>query len=352
MVAAARAVGAVEGRALHARDDGRDERAARAQGRAHGVRRHSRASSISSTCGARPRAPLPALRRPPRAARAARALLRRAGADRAGRRARTARPGLAAGARRARRSRSACCSRSGIRRTSGRSPTSCGGGCPARASSPRTRSSPEFREYERASTTAVDAYLGPVLARTCGGWPRRATAGLPEPLVMRSSGGVGDGRGGGGASVLGARVGAGRRASCGAELVARRPGSRRDLVRHGRDIDRRVPDRGRFDGRAVGGTVGGGLPVRLPTVDLHTVGAGGGRSSGGTRAARSASGPRARAPIRAPPATAVAERDRPSPTRTSSSDGCQIASRAGSSSTERPPSGRSTGSTRGGRSRP
>ena len=50
---------------------------------------------------------------------------------------------------------------------------------------------PEFREYERASTTAIDAYLGPALAgylealaQTC------AEAGLPEPLVMRSSGGV------------------------------------------------------------------------------------------------------------------------------------------------------------------
>src|ERR687895_1008575 len=50
---------------------------------------------------------------------------------------------------------------------------------------------PEFREYERASTTAVDAYLGPVLsgylealAEIC------AKSDLPEPLVMRSSGGV------------------------------------------------------------------------------------------------------------------------------------------------------------------
>src|SRR5262252_1106296 len=50
---------------------------------------------------------------------------------------------------------------------------------------------PEFREYERASTTAVDAYLGPVLARYLEALGRRcARAGLPEPLVMRSSGGV------------------------------------------------------------------------------------------------------------------------------------------------------------------
>src|SRR3954470_6916379 len=50
---------------------------------------------------------------------------------------------------------------------------------------------PEFREFERASTTAADAYLGPSVSRylealgiLC------ADAGLPEPLVMRSSGGV------------------------------------------------------------------------------------------------------------------------------------------------------------------
>src|SRR5205085_9142330 len=51
--------------------------------------------------------------------------------------------------------------------------------------------SPEFREYERASTTAADAYLGPACARyfrSLAGACREA--GLPEPLVMRSSGGV------------------------------------------------------------------------------------------------------------------------------------------------------------------
>src|SRR6187431_1784752 len=50
---------------------------------------------------------------------------------------------------------------------------------------------PEFREYERASTTAVDAYLGPVVSRYLRALVGAcAEAGLPEPLVMRSSGGV------------------------------------------------------------------------------------------------------------------------------------------------------------------
>src|SRR4051794_1592689 len=47
---------------------------------------------------------------------------------------------------------------------------------------------PEFREYERASTTAVDAYLGPVVARYLAALAGACReAGLPEPLVMRSS---------------------------------------------------------------------------------------------------------------------------------------------------------------------
>src|SRR5205814_5078159 len=50
---------------------------------------------------------------------------------------------------------------------------------------------PEFREYERASTTAIDAYLGPVVARYLEALEGACReAGLPEPLVMRSSGGV------------------------------------------------------------------------------------------------------------------------------------------------------------------
>src|SRR5919197_1948865 len=50
---------------------------------------------------------------------------------------------------------------------------------------------PEFREYERASTTAADAYLGPVVARYLEALGGACTAAaLPQPLVMRSAGGV------------------------------------------------------------------------------------------------------------------------------------------------------------------
>ena len=52
---------------------------------------------------------------------------------------------------------------------------------------------PEFREYERCSTTAVNAYLAPRLGAYLEQLAGRAgEAGLPAPLVMRSSGGVAD----------------------------------------------------------------------------------------------------------------------------------------------------------------
>src|SRR5919198_4889924 len=50
---------------------------------------------------------------------------------------------------------------------------------------------PEFREFERASTTAADAYLGPVVAGYARSLGRQcADEELPEPLVMSSSGGA------------------------------------------------------------------------------------------------------------------------------------------------------------------
>jgi N-methylhydantoinase A len=144
---------------------------------------------------------------------------------------------------------------------------------------------PEFREYERASTTAVDAYLGPVLSRYLGALAKRcAGAGLVEPLVMRSSGGV--------ASLAEAAahpawvlVSGPAAGAVGAAKVARAAGHDNaiSLDMGGTSTDVCLIAGGevaRTGERSVGG-----LPVRLPTVDLHTVGAGGGslvwRDSGG-----------------------------------------------------------------------
>jgi N-methylhydantoinase A len=137
-------------------------------------------------------------------------------------------------------------------------------------------SSPEFREYERASTTATDAYLGPLLGRYLTALGEHAAeAGLPEPLVMASSGGVaalaeaaahparalisGPAAGAVGAARLAALAGVGEAISF-------------DMGGTSTDVclisDGAV---GRSTERIVAG-----LPIRLPTVDVHTVGAGGG----------------------------------------------------------------------------
>ena len=135
---------------------------------------------------------------------------------------------------------------------------------------------PEFREFERASTTAADAYLGPVVARYARSLAGRCGAeGLPEPLVMRSSGGV--------ASVD--EVAAHPAIALVSGPAAGVVGAARICALAG------IEDAVSFDmgGTStdvclvVGGAAGraaekdvGGLPIRLPTVDLHTVGAGGG----------------------------------------------------------------------------
>jgi len=136
--------------------------------------------------------------------------------------------------------------------------------------------SPEFREYERASTTAVDAYLGPVVAgylEALGAGA--AAAGLPAPLVMRSSGGVASLEEAAAHTALallsGPAAGTG-----GAGLLARRAGFENaisfDMGGTSTDVSLIVGGRASLTAeREVGG-----LPLRLPAVDLHTVGAGGG----------------------------------------------------------------------------
>jgi N-methylhydantoinase A len=144
---------------------------------------------------------------------------------------------------------------------------------------------PEFREYERASTVAADAYLGPV----CGRYFRAlgATcrdAGLPEPLVMRSSGGVIDVEEAAAhpALVLVSGPAAG---TVGAALVAKQAGIENAIAfdMGGTSTDVSLVVGGHAE-RAFERDIGG-LPIRLPTVDIHTVGAGGGsivwRDAGG-----------------------------------------------------------------------
>jgi N-methylhydantoinase A len=144
---------------------------------------------------------------------------------------------------------------------------------------------PEFREYERASTTAADAYLGPVVSRYLDALADAcAAAGMPEPLVMRSSGGVATPAEAAAhpATILVSGPAAG---VTGASRIAALAGIDDAIAfdMGGTSTDVCLIAGGRAE-RASERTVSG-LPIRLPTVDLHTVGAGGGsivwRDAGG-----------------------------------------------------------------------
>jgi N-methylhydantoinase A len=144
---------------------------------------------------------------------------------------------------------------------------------------------PRFREYERCSTTVIDAYLSPLLGRYLGELGEAAgRAGLPQPLVMRSSGGVapaGEAARAGAWSVLSGPAGG----AVGASLLARLSGDGDALGfdMGGTSCDVCVVEAGevqRTDSRQIDGR-----PIQLPMVDVHTVGAGGGsigwRDAGG-----------------------------------------------------------------------
>jgi N-methylhydantoinase A len=144
---------------------------------------------------------------------------------------------------------------------------------------------PRFREYERCSTTAIDAYLSPLLGRYLGKLGEATEgAGLPQPLVMQSSGGVApaeEAARAGAWSVLSGPAGG----AVGAGLLARASGDGNALGfdMGGTSCDVCVIENGaarRTDSRRIGGRT-----IQLPMVDVHTVGAGGGsigwRDSGG-----------------------------------------------------------------------
>jgi N-methylhydantoinase A len=144
---------------------------------------------------------------------------------------------------------------------------------------------PRFREFERCSTTAIDAYLSPLLGRYLGRLSKSAAvAGLPQPVVMRSSGGVAsaeEAARSGAWSVLSGPAGG----AVGASLLARLcgDGNAIGLDMGGTSCDVCVVEDGavrRTDSRRIGGRV-----IQLPMVDVHTVGAGGGsigwRDAGG-----------------------------------------------------------------------
>ena len=130
---------------------------------------------------------------------------------------------------------------------------------------------PEFREFERASTTAVNAYVGPMM----DAYLSQLAESVPAKLsIMQSNGGL-----------IGA-ADAGRHAVrtilsgpaggvMGALHMARLAGFERIL---GFDMGGTSTDVSLVDGVPVETTEAevDGFPVRIPMLDIHTVGAGGG----------------------------------------------------------------------------
>ncbi len=133
-----------------------------------------------------------------------------------------------------------------------------------------------FREFERASTTEVDAALSPLL----GGYLRRLIercdeAGIPEPSIMQSSGGLIDLEAAASHAawtVLSGPAGG----AAGAAFIARESGVP-DAVcfdMGGTSCDVCVVDDGAVQEQSAG-TIAR-RPLALPMLAVHTVGAGGG----------------------------------------------------------------------------
>ncbi len=131
--------------------------------------------------------------------------------------------------------------------------------------------SPEFREYERASTTAVNAYVGPLMEAYLNELGRARRFRI---AIMQSNGGFLSARDAARhavRTVLSGPAGG----VVGALSTARASGFRRLL---GFDMGGTSTDVSLVDGephQTTESTISG-LPIRVPMLDIHTVGAGGG----------------------------------------------------------------------------
>jgi N-methylhydantoinase A len=131
----------------------------------------------------------------------------------------------------------------------------------------------EAREYERTSTTVVNAYVAPIMSR----YLAYLASELPQATRLRIMASDGGSMGVHSAQTLPARTTLSGPAGgiVGAFAVAQQLGITRIITF---DMGGTSTDVALCDGELPrsGGSAVGGMPVRLPTLDIHTVGAGGG----------------------------------------------------------------------------
>jgi N-methylhydantoinase A len=138
--------------------------------------------------------------------------------------------------------------------------------------SPSSEVLPEFREYERTSTTVINAYVAPVMDRYLARLERES--GATDFRVIQSNGGsirAEQARREAARCVLSGPAGG----VVGAQYVAQTAGFKRLLTF---DMGGTSTDVSLCDGEIQITTEAaiGGHPIRLPIIDIHTVGSGGG----------------------------------------------------------------------------
>ncbi|MBV9231961.1 MAG: hydantoinase/oxoprolinase family protein, partial [Chloroflexi bacterium] len=132
---------------------------------------------------------------------------------------------------------------------------------------------PEFREYERTSTVVLNAYVGPLIDR----YLARLEQGIPQQTALR----IMQSNGGSISGVTARREAARTLLSgpaagvVGAAFVAEASGIAQAITI---DIGGTSTDVALISGKITETTDGkiGGYPIKLPMIDIHTVGAGGG----------------------------------------------------------------------------
>ncbi len=131
---------------------------------------------------------------------------------------------------------------------------------------------PEFREYERTSTTVINAYVSPIMDRYLGRLERGLAA--SDFRIMQSNGGsirAAEARSQAVRSILSGPAGG----VVGATHVARAAGFDQVITF---DMGGTSTDVSLYPGEIQVTTEAeiGGLPIRIPVINIHTVGSGGG----------------------------------------------------------------------------